>query len=281
MTAPLLEIRDLRVDYMGEGGPVPALHGVDLTIAPGETLGIVGESGCGKSTLISAILRLMAANARVSGGSIRFDGRDMLALPAREMRLMRGKDISIVFQDPMQTHNPVIPIGRQLIDIQFREPLSRREKYARAVAMLEQVELSEPERHMRQYPFELSGGMRQRLAIAMAMLCRPRLLIADEPTTALDATLEIQILDKLRDLQRDTGCAVIFISHHLGAVARLCERVMVMYRGHVVEEGRLAPIFAAPAHAYTRALMECDPAALPERRRILPSITDEMRRSFL
>ncbi|HEY0276580.1 MAG TPA: ATP-binding cassette domain-containing protein, partial [Paenirhodobacter sp.] len=175
---PLLEIRDLHIAYRAGKMLIPALHGVNLVLYPGESLGIVGESGCGKSTLISAVLRLMSVNAVVTQGSIRFMGQDLLALREADLRAIRGKDLSIVFQDPMQAHNPVIRIGRQMHDIQFRESLSRSEKRARALQMLRAVELSHPEMRLDQYPFELSGGMRQRLAIAMAMIGRPKLLIA-------------------------------------------------------------------------------------------------------
>lgn len=272
MDKSVLKISNLNVDYRTEHGRLKALKNIDLTIAPGEVVGIVGESGSGKSTLISAVLRLMANNAEVTSGSISINGRDLIALSANELRMMRGAEVSIVFQDPMQSHNPVISIGRQMLDIQFREKLSKKEKLSRAIAMLEDVGIPEAAQKMKQYPFELSGGMRQRLAIAMALLCQPSLLIADEPTTALDATLEVQILDQLKDLQKAYNCAVMFVSHHLGAVARLCEKVAVMYKGEIVEYGSVESVFSAPSHPYTRALIECDPASLSERTRVLPTI---------
>ncbi|PSJ63068.1 ABC transporter ATP-binding protein [Pseudaminobacter soli (ex Li et al. 2025)] len=272
MSEPVLKVSNLSIDYRTEQGRLKALRNIDLTIGAGEIVGVVGESGCGKSTLISAILRLMANNAEVTGGGIAINGRDLFKLSARELRMMRGAEVSIVFQDPMQSHNPVISIGRQMVDIQFRENISKKEKLNRAIAMLAEVGIPEPAEKMKQYPFELSGGMRQRLAIAMALLCRPKLLIADEPTTALDATLEVQILDKLKDLQQRYGCSVLFVSHHLGAVARLCDKVAVMYKGEVVESGDIDTVFSNPQHPYTRALIECDPAGLEERTRMLPTI---------
>lgn len=267
-----LDIRDLSVDYHTRAGRLRALRNVDLLVPAGEVVGLVGESGCGKSTLISAVLRLLAENAEVPGGQIVLDGTDLLTLSDAQMRLRRGRDVSVVFQDPMTGLNPVLTIGRQMIDIQHREALSRAAKRERAVDMLARVRIPDPASRMDAYPHELSGGMRQRVAIAMALMMNPKLLIADEPTTALDATLEVQIIELLQELQSEIGCAILFISHHLGVIAELCQRVVVMYAGSAVEEGRVRDIFHAPAHPYTKALLDCDPGRIKDRRQTLPSI---------
>ena len=276
MTGTLLDIRGLSVDYETARGPVRALRGVSLAVREGEIVGIVGESGCGKSTLISSILRLTAPNARVRAGRILFKGEDLLRASAGEMRSLRGADIAIVFQDPMQTHNPVLTIGTQLVDIQHREAIPKAEKRRLAAAMLESVGIPDAESRMAQYAHEFSGGMLQRIAIAMALMSRPDLLIADEPTTALDATLEVQIIERLKALQSDRRCSVLFISHHLGVIAELCERVVVMYAGEVIEAGSVRDIFHDPRHPYTRRLIECDPGHARTRMRVLPTIPGEL-----
>lgn len=276
MTDTLLEIDNLSVDYETERGDLKALRDISFDVRPGEIVGIVGESGCGKSTLISAILRLTAPNTRFREGEVRFKGQDLLTASERDMRDLRGGDISIVFQDPMQTHNPVLSIGRQMLDIQHRDKISKSEKLDRAAKMLGNVGIPDPQARLNQFPHEFSGGMRQRIAIAMALMSQPDLLIADEPTTALDATLEVQIIERLKDLQRDMGCAILFISHHLGVIAELCERVVVMYAGAVVESGDVREIFHNPKHPYTRRLIECDPGHIKERARVLPTIPGEV-----
>lgn len=276
MSTPLLEIDGLSVDYETVRGDLKALRDITFDIKPGEIVGIVGESGCGKSTLISSILRLTAPNTRFRNGEIRFKGRDLLALSERQMRALRGDDISIVFQDPMQTHNPVLSIGQQMLDIQHRSGASKSEKRARAAKMLGAVGIPDPEARLAQFPHEFSGGMRQRIAIAMALMSEPDLLIADEPTTALDATLEVQIIERLKDLQQDFGCAILFISHHLGVIAELCDRVVVMYAGAVVESGEVREIFHHPKHPYTRRLIDCDPGHIKTRARVLPTIPGEV-----
>lgn len=268
----VLDIRGLSVGYSTPRGELRALRDVSMMVPEGKIVGIVGESGCGKSTLISAIIRLMAPNARVGAGEVRFQGRDLLAETEAQMRALRGTQISMVFQDPMQTHNPVLTVGRQMMDIQYRERLSRAEKRQRAERMLALVGIPDPEARLNQYPFEFSGGMRQRIAIAMALMAKPALLIADEPTTALDATLEVQIIKRLRELQDEIGCGVLFISHHLGVIAELCDEVVVMYAGEVVETGSVRDVFHAPAHPYTRALLECDPGHIKVKTRVLPTI---------
>ena len=272
MNETLLDIRNLSVDYETVRGPLKALRGISFDVPKGEIVGIVGESGCGKSTLISSILRLTAPNARFREGEIRFKGQDLLKASARYMQALRGADISIVFQDPMQTHNPVLTIGTQMVDIQHRETTSKAEKRKRAADMLAAVGIPDAESRLNQYPHEFSGGMRQRIAIAMALMSRPDLLIADEPTTALDATLEVQIIEKLQALQADYRCSILFISHHLGVIAELCDRVVVLYGGEVVETGAVRDIFHDPKHPYTRRLIECDPGHIKTRARNLPTI---------
>jgi oligopeptide/dipeptide ABC transporter ATP-binding protein len=269
---PTLEIRDLSVTYETGQGRLPALRNVSLAVPEGKIVGVVGESGCGKSTLISAIIRLLAPNARIDGGEIRFQGRDLLRLPEGAMRALRGDRISIVFQDPMTSLNPVLTIGRQMADVQYRSHASRGARNTRSIRMLDRVGIPDAQAQLRRYPHQLSGGMRQRVAIAMALMAEPALLVADEPTTALDATLEVQIIRLLEDLQRDFGCSVLFISHHLGVVAQLCDAVAVMYAGEVVESGTTHDVFHHPAHPYTRRLLACDPARIAQRTRELPVI---------
>jgi peptide/nickel transport system ATP-binding protein len=272
MTGSVLDIRDLSVSYDTDRGSLHALRNVTFPINQGRIVGIVGESGCGKSTLISAIIRLLAPNAQIESGSILFKDDDLLALDPDAMRALRGVDISMVFQDPMTSLNPVMTIGRQMTDIQYRDDLSKAEKLARAIRLLDRVGIPDPAEHLKRYPHHLSGGMRQRVAIAMALMTKPALLIADEPTTALDATLELQIIGRLQQLQRDFGCAVLFISHHLGVIAELCDEVVVMYAGEVVESGSIRDVFLKPQHPYTRKLLECDPARIDQATRTLPVI---------
>jgi oligopeptide/dipeptide ABC transporter ATP-binding protein len=276
MTAPVLEIADLSVSYHTEHGVLRALRDINIKIQPGRIVGIVGESGCGKSTLISAIARLLAANAEIEAGSILFRHEDLLELDAEAMRALRGVEISMVFQDPMTSLNPVMTIGRQMTDIQYRDDRSTAEKLARAASMLERVGVADPAEQLKRYPHHLSGGMRQRVAIAMALMTEPALLIADEPTTALDATLEVQIIHRLQQLQRDVGCAILFISHHLGVIAELCDEVVVMYAGEVVESGSTRDVFLKPRHPYTRKLLECDPARIEQATRNLPVIAGKL-----
>ena len=267
-----LEIERLSVRYDTDKGPLEALRAVTMNVPSGEIVGVVGESGCGKSTLISALLQLLPENGRVADGAIRLEGEDVVGASPRRLRDLRGRDMSVVFQDPMTSLNPVLSIGRQMRDIQYRDAISRTKKDRRSAAMLGRVGLPDPEGKLFFYPHELSGGMRQRVAIAMAAMMEPKLLIADEPTTALDATLEVQIIELLQELQRELGCAILFISHHLGVIAELCERVVVMYAGETVEEGPVADVFMNPAHPYTRKLIECDPGRLKQRVETLPAI---------
>jgi peptide/nickel transport system ATP-binding protein len=273
---PVLSISNLTVEFATPYGSLQALRNVSLEVGKGEIVGIVGESGCGKSTLLNAVLGLLAANGRIAGGQILLGGSDLAGLSERELNAIRGERISVVFQDPMTTLNPVLSIGRQMSDIQYRRSLSATAKKARSVAMLKRVGIPDPAKRMEQYPHELSGGMRQRVAIAMAMLAEPELLIADEPTTALDATLEIQIVRLLKELQRNTGCSILFISHHLGLIAELCDSVAVMYAGEIVERGSVRDIFHRAAHPYTQRLLECDPARIDEASSRLPTIPGDL-----
>ena len=272
----ILAIEDLTVEFVTEGGTLRALDSVSFTVPERGIVGIVGESGCGKSTLINAILGLLADNGSVAGGRIGFMGEDLTRLPAPAMRAIRGERISTVFQDPMGALNPVLSIGRQMADIQYRSDLSTRAKRERASEMLARVRIPDARARLDQYPHELSGGMKQRVAIAMALMMEPQLLIADEPTTALDATLEVATIELLRDLQRETGVAILFVSHHLGVIAELCHEVVVMYAGEVAERGPVRAIFHDPRHPYTARLLECDPALIHGRGERLPTIPGEI-----
>jgi oligopeptide/dipeptide ABC transporter ATP-binding protein len=274
--ASVLLIDNLSVEFATSHGVLRALRNISLKVGKGEVVGIVGESGCGKSTLVNAVLGLLATNGRIASGRISFKGTDLVKLSEPELNRIRGNRMSVVFQDPMTTLNPVLRIGRQMMDIQYRSALSKREKRRRILQMLAEVGIPDGEHRFSQYPHELSGGMRQRIAIGMAMLAEPELLIADEPTTALDATLEIQILRLLRELQRKTGCSILFISHHLGLIAELCDSVAVMYAGEIVERGSVRDIFHRPAHPYTQRLLACDPARIEEPTSRLPTIAGEV-----
>jgi peptide/nickel transport system ATP-binding protein len=262
MEAPILTVEGLRTEFAtGEGPPRVAVEGLSFDVKRGETLCIVGESGCGKSLTALSILRLLPRPyGRIGAGSILLDGQDLTRLGEAEMRAIRGRAISMIFQEPMTSLNPVLTIGEQIAEtVMVHEGLDRKACLERALEMLRQVRIPEPERRLGEYPHQLSGGMRQRVMIAMALACRPRLLLADEPTTALDVTIQAQILDLVRELQEETGTAVILITHDLGVVAEMAARVLVMYAGHKVEEGSAEEIFDAPTHPYTRGLM----AAMP------------------
>jgi len=275
-TAPLLDVRNLSLDFGSPRGRVHALRDVSLTVPKGRIVGVVGESGCGKSTLASTVIRLLAANADVTAGEIEFEGRDLLRLSEAEMRQLRGRRMSMVFQDPMTALNPVRSIEAQMLDIQYREPGSAEDKRRRAIEMLDKVGIPDPANRLEAYPHQFSGGMRQRICIAMALLVEPALLLADEPTTALDATLEVQIVHLLQRLQQDVGCSIVFVSHHLGTIAELCDDVVVMYAGEVVESGPVRDIFRNPGHPYTQALLACDPGRIREKTRQLPTIPGEV-----
>lgn len=260
--SPLLEIRNLSVEFKAQKRVIRALRNVNLNIPKGGIVGVVGESGCGKSTLILSIMRLLASNATVTQGEVIFGGRNLLALTEREMQSVRGNEISMIFQDPLTSLNPVISIGQQLIDVQYRDSITRETKKQRAIQALSQVGIADAGARMKAYPHQFSGGMRQRIAIAMTMIEQPILLVADEPTTALDATLEVQIIRELKELQSQYQCSILFVSHHLGVVADLCDYVVVMYAGEIVEQGPVRDLFYDVRHPYAQKLLECDPARI-------------------
>ena len=265
----LLEVQDLSVSFETSRGPVPVLDGVSLSVREGEVVGLVGESGSGKSVTALSILGLLPEQGRVDGGQIRLDGRDLLPLPEREWLRVRGRQIAMVFQEPMTSLNPLLPVGFQVAEVvEAHLGLGRREALARAVELFRDVGIPDPGRRVRDYPHQLSGGMRQRVMIAMAMACRPRLLVGDEPTTALDVTIQAQILALLRDLGRAAGTAVLLISHDLGVVAAMASRVVVMYAGQVVEEAPARELFREPRHPYTRLLLAVVPGVREKRARL-------------
>lgn len=262
MSRALLSVEDLRVGFRSaDGGMVEAVRGVDFSVAPGEAVGIVGESGSGKSLSMLAVMRLLGAPARVTGGRVLFDGEDLLAADEKRMRALRGRDIAMVFQDPQSSLNPALTIGRQITDVvRAHRDVSTGEARRIAAESLERVGIRDAGRRLASYPHEFSGGMRQRALIAMAIACRPRLLIADEPTTALDVTVQAQIVDLIAELRRELGLAVVFISHNLQLVAEIVDRVVVMYGGKVVEDGPVEAIERAPRHPYTALLKACVPS---------------------
>jgi peptide/nickel transport system ATP-binding protein len=259
--APLLEVQDLKTHFFTRDGVVRAVDGVSFSIQPGETLALVGESGCGKSVTSLSIMRLIASPpGRTVAGSIRLNGRDLLALSEREMRKVRGNEMSMIFQEPMSSLNPVLTIGRQVAEaLVLHRGMARSEATQRAIEMLRLVNIPEPARRASEYPHQMSGGMRQRVMIAMALACDPKLLIADEPTTALDVTIQAQILDLMRGLKDKTGAAILLITHDLGVVAEMAQRVVVMYAGRKVEEAAVNELFDRPRHPYTRGLMKSIP----------------------
>ena len=273
---PVLSVKNLSIDFLTPSGPVHALREVNLSVPQNRIVGIVGESGSGKSTVASAVMRLLANNADVRTGEIEFDGRDILAMSDSELRTVRGEEIAMVFQDPMTAQTPVLSIGQQMIDIQYRRSLSRKEKRQKAIDMLTRVGIPDPSDRMDQYPHQLSGGMRQRISIAMSLMMSPKLLIADEPTTALDVTLEAQIIHLFRELRKSFDGSIIVVSHNLGLIAELCDEVVVMYAGEVVERATVDDIFYRAAHPYTQALLDCDPARLDELTEKLPTITGDV-----
>jgi peptide/nickel transport system ATP-binding protein len=258
---PLLEVADLKTWFFTRDGIVRAVDGLSFAVMPGEVLAIVGESGCGKSVTALSILRLVAwPPGRIVAGAIRFGGRNLLALSEAEMRGVRGNDISMIFQEPMTSLNPVLTIGRQIAEsLMLHQRLERRRAAERAVEMLRLVNIPEAERRAGEYPHQLSGGMRQRVMIAMALACNPKLLIADEPTTALDVTIQAQILDLMRALKAKIDTAIVLITHNLGVVAEMAERVVVMYAGRKVEEARVESLFRRPLHPYTQGLLASVP----------------------
>ncbi len=257
----ILEIEDLKTYFFSRDGVTKAVDGVSYAVHRGETLGVVGESGCGKSVTALSILRLVPdPPGRIVGGSIKFNGVDLMSLPARKMQDIRGNDISMIFQEPMTSLNPVLTVGHQVSEaIILHQHLSSRDAMDKAVEMLKLVRIPDPERRVREYPHQMSGGMRQRVMIAMALSCNPKVLIADEPTTALDVTIQAQILDLILDLQSQLGTAIILITHSLGVIAETAQRVVVMYAGRKVEEAAVGELFDRPLHPYTEGLMNSVP----------------------
>ena len=283
-TEPLLKISNLQTHFFTQDGITRAVDGVSLTVMPGETLGIVGESGCGKSVTGLSILRLLPERlARIVGGEINFDGVDLLGLDEESMRDIRGGKIAMVFQEPMTSLNPVFTIGFQIAEaVRIHDGLSEKAALERAEEMLNLVKIPDAKRRLTDYPHQFSGGMRQRVMIAMALACQPKLLIADEPTTALDVTIQAQILRLMLELKERTGAAIILITHDLGVVAETCQRVAVMYAGRKVEEAPVIELFSAPAHPYTCGLMASKPrlgadeegGRLAELPGLVPSLRD-------
>jgi oligopeptide/dipeptide ABC transporter ATP-binding protein len=266
----LLEVKSLRTSF----GRVHAVDNVSFNVRRGEAVALVGESGCGKSVTAMSIMRLVAPPGRITRGEVRFKGRDLTALTEREMRNVRGNDIAMVFQEPMTSLNPVFKIGAQVAEaIRIHRKVGKKEAWKQAGDMLELVSIPDPHKRLHDYPHQLSGGMRQRVMIAIALSCDPELLIADEPTTALDVTIQAQIMELLASLQRKLGLALLLITHDLGVVAEFCERVVVMYTGRVVEEAPVRDLFANPAHPYTRGLLKSLPGAAAPGTGRLPTIS--------
>jgi oligopeptide/dipeptide ABC transporter ATP-binding protein len=275
---PLLRVEDLHVRFGTERGLVHAVNGISFEIRPGETLGIVGESGCGKSVTSLAILGILARNGRVTNGRALFEGRDLIQMNDAELRRIRGKEIAMIFQDPMTSLNPVLTVGRQIREaLETHFGMERKAADARCVELLDQVGIPSAKMRLKDYPHQFSGGMRQRAMIAMALACEPKLLIADEPTTALDVTIQAQILALLRTLVREHRTALVMITHDLGVVAGMCERVNVMYGGLFMETGSAEAIFGTPRHPYTLGLLQSVPRLDAERRERLKPIEGNPR----
>lgn len=267
----LLKVNDLRTSFFTDAGEVKAVNGVSFSLDRGKVLGIVGESGSGKSVTAYSIMQILASRGKIVGGSIQLDGQELVGAGEKVMRTVRGNKVSIIFQDPMTSLNPTYTIGRQLMEaILLHTGRNKKQAYSRAVEMLQLVNINEPEKRMKQYPFELSGGMRQRVMIAMALACEPDILIADEPTTALDVTIQAQILELMQDLQKELGMAIIMITHDLGVVAQMCDEVIVMYAGSICEQGTADEIFYNPKHEYTKGLLRSIPTETTNGKKLEP-----------
>ena len=267
----LLEVKNLKTSFFTDAGEVKAVNDVSFSLERGKVLGIVGESGSGKSVTAYSIMQILAGTGKIVGGSVKLDGEELVGAGEKKMKEVRGNRISIIFQDPMTSLNPTYTIGRQLIEaIMLHTNRNRKQAYDRAVEMLRLVNINEPEKRMKQYPFEHSGGMRQRVMIAMARACEPDILIADEPTTALDVTIQAQILELMGQLQKELGMAIIMITHDLGVVAQMCDEVIVMYAGSVCERGTADEIFYNPCHEYTKGLMRSIPTADTAGKKLQP-----------
>ena len=273
-------MKNLRTSFFTADGVVHAVDNVSFNVRKGEALALVGESGCGKSVTAMSIMRLVAPPGKITGGEVRFKGRNLAELSEKEMRHVRGNDMAMVFQEPMTSLNPVFKIGFQVAEaIRIHKKVSKKEAWKQAGDMLELVSIPDPIKRLDDYPHQLSGGMRQRVMIAMALSCEPELLIADEPTTALDVTIQAQIMELLASLQKRLGLAILLITHDLGVVAEFCERIIVMYTGRIVEEAKVGDLFANPAHPYTRGLLKSLPSVagdegrLPTIKGMVPSLT--------
>ena len=267
----LLEVKDLKTSFFTAAGEVKAVNGVSFSLDRHKVLGIVGESGSGKSVTAYSIMQILAANGRIVGGSIKLDGQELVGAGEKVMKTVRGNKISIIFQDPMTSLNPTYTIGHQLIEaITLHTDRDKKQAWDRAVELLKLVNVNEPEKRMKQYPFELSGGMRQRVMIAMALSCEPDILIADEPTTALDVTIQAGILELMKSLQDQLGMAIIMITHDLGVVAQLCDEIIVMYAGSICERGTAEDIFYDPHHSYTKGLLKSIPTVDMDDKKLEP-----------
>src|SRR5215218_1894985 len=268
--AHLLEVNQLQTHFPTRAGLVRAVDGVSFYLDRGELLGLVGESGCGKSMTALSIMRLIAPPGKIVAGEILFDGKDLLKLSDAEMREMRGDDIAMIFQDPMTSLNPVFTVGEQISEaLRLHRKLSKKEARQATIEAMREVAIPDPSRRVYDYPHQLSGGMRQRVMIAMALACNPKLLIADEPTTALDVTIQAQVLDLLMDLRDELGMAIIVITHNMGVIAEVADRVLVMYAGRIVEQSPVANLFDAPQHPYTKGLLACVPTLAQDRHRLI------------
>lgn len=267
----MLEVRDLHTSFFTDSGEVKAVNGVSFDLDTGKVLGIVGESGSGKSVTAYSIMQILAGTGRIVSGSIKFKGQELVNSGEQVMKTVRGNKISIIFQDPMTSLNPTYTIGKQLMEaIMLHTGRNRQEAKERAIEMLRLVNINEPEKRIKQYPYEFSGGMRQRVMIAMALSCEPDILIADEPTTALDVTIQAQILELMKSLQEEMGMAIIMITHDLGVVAQMCDEVIVMYAGSICEQGTADEIFYNPCHEYTKGLLRSIPSVGDEYKRLEP-----------
>ena len=267
----LLEVRDLHTSFFTPVGEVKAVNGISFNLDHGKVLGIVGESGSGKSVTAYSVMQILEKTGKIVSGSIKVDGKELVGLPEREMKNIRGNRISIIFQDPMTSLNPTYTIGHQLMEaILLHTNRNKKQAYDRALEMLKLVNVNEPEKRMKQYPFEFSGGMRQRVMIAMALACEPDILIADEPTTALDVTIQAQILELMQSLQKELGMAIIMITHDLGVVAQMCDEVIVMYAGSICEQGTADEIFYNPKHEYTKGLIRSIPTVDNDGEKLQP-----------